>query len=115
MAFEPERTGREARIDAGRIPPCGFVAVTMDLAVMAPAEWHREFVAHLAAERAALGKAEVMRIRRLTAANQARLLGDVSDVLAVTDAARFGQRQHTLVDGFEVALLRGSLLRTAAV
>jgi hypothetical protein len=35
----------------------------MGLPVMNSAEWHREFITHLAPERGVLSKAEVMRIR----------------------------------------------------
>ena len=64
----------------------------------APAQRHGEFVADLAAKRPALRKAQVMRIRRLAAANQTRLLGHESDMVAVANPARLGQGQGALVD-----------------
>ena len=34
MRFEPQLTGRECRVDTRFAPPRGFIAMTMDLAVM---------------------------------------------------------------------------------
>jgi len=45
----------------------------MKLAVMDPADWDRELVAHAASKRAGLCKREVMRIRRHAAAHKAWL------------------------------------------
>ncbi len=49
---------------------------------------HGELVADLAAERPALREAQVMGIAGLATANQARLLGHISDVIAVANPAR---------------------------
>jgi len=57
--LEPEHTGCDGRINPDSRPPCGFIAVTMDLAMMSPAQWHRELIADFAAQRPALGKAQV--------------------------------------------------------
>ena len=48
----------------------------MNLAMVTAAQWHREFIAHLAAERGALREAHVVGVRWLPAADQARLLGN---------------------------------------
>jgi hypothetical protein len=61
-----------------------LVSGAMHLAVVRAAQWHREFVAGLAAQRARLGKSKMMGIRRFTAAHQARLLDDSAHVLAVS-------------------------------
>jgi hypothetical protein len=37
-------------------------------------------------------------VRRSPAANQARLLGDVSDVISIPNAARFGEGEGAFVD-----------------
>ena len=65
---------------------------------MDAAERDRELVARLAAERARLHVAQVMRVGRLAAADQAGLLGDVAQVVPVAVAARCGDREHALVD-----------------
>jgi hypothetical protein len=44
------------------LPPCPFVAATVKIAVMHPAQGHDEFVAHPATERAPLPKLEMMGI-----------------------------------------------------
>jgi hypothetical protein len=66
--------------------------MTMQLAMMAAAQRDGELIADLAGERPALGKAQVMGIARLTAADQARLLGDEIHVVAVANAPWLGVR-----------------------
>jgi len=60
MRLEPQSAGGSQRIDAGSLPPHRFVATTMGLAVMAATERHGEVIAHLAAKRRMLGKAQMM-------------------------------------------------------
>jgi hypothetical protein len=62
MRFEPERTGGGRRINASLLPPCLLIAMAMDLAMMAPAEWYDEFIASFPPKRPVLCKAQVMRI-----------------------------------------------------
>ena len=69
----------------------------MNRPVMAAAERHRELVAGLAAERARLHEAQMVGIRRLAAAQQARLLGDKSQVLLVAIAAGRAPPSSTLL------------------
>ena len=57
-----------------------------------------ELIADLAAERPALREAQMVGIRRSATANQARLLGHISDVIAVANPARLRQSQHALID-----------------
>ena len=90
MRLEPERAGGSGRIDAGPLPPGRFVATAMHLAMMAAAERHGELVAHLAAKRRMLGKAQMMRIGGYAAANEAGLLDDEPHVLAVANPAWLG-------------------------
>ena len=59
---------------------------------------HGELIADLSAECPALRKAQVVGIAGLAPANQTRLLGHMSDVIAVANPARLRQRQHTFVD-----------------
>ena len=51
MGLQPQRASGDGRIDTGLIPPGGFIAAAMDLAMMSPAERNRELIADLAAER----------------------------------------------------------------
>ena len=81
-----------------------FVAAAMDLAMMAAAQGHREFVADLAAERWALREAKVVGVRWLPAADQARLLGNETDVIAVADPPRLREGEHALVNSFGAPL-----------
>ncbi len=62
--------------------------------MVAAAERHGELVADFAAEGARLGEAQMMSIARLAAADQAGLLSDVPDVVAVTDPPWLRQRQR---------------------
>ena len=57
-------------------PPILFVAAAVNFAVMSPAQWDRELVANFAPKSTALGKAQMMGVRGLSAADQARALGD---------------------------------------
>ena len=58
----PQLAGDLDWIDAGRLPPSLFVAGAMHRAMMDTAERHSEFIAGLAAERARLKVAQVMRV-----------------------------------------------------
>src|SRR5262249_57037024 len=82
----------------------------MNSTVMDAAEWHRELVAGFAAERTGLHESQVMRIRRLARAEQARLLGDEPKMGLVAGAGWRGQREDRLVDG-RVRLRGGRLSR----
>ena len=60
MSFQPQRAGGDGRIDAGLLPPSGFVTAAMDLTVVAAAQRHDEFVVHLSSKRAMLREPQVM-------------------------------------------------------
>ena len=60
MRFEPECASGSSRINTDLLPPSRLTAIPVDLAMMAAAERHREFVAHLSAKRAVLRKAQMM-------------------------------------------------------
>ncbi len=66
--------------------------------MVAPAQWHREFIADLTAERWALRKAEMVGICWLPTANEARLLGDVSDVIPIPYPTGLWESQHGLIN-----------------
>jgi hypothetical protein len=109
--LSPELTGDLNGIDAGRLPPGLLVAGAMDRAVMRAAERDGEFVACFAAERPWLQVAKMMRIGLFAAADETRLLGDITKVLRVTIAPRCRKDERALVDAVglvEVAVsLRG--------
>jgi hypothetical protein len=98
MRQQPKRAGGGGRIYASLLPPCRFVATAMHLAMMAAAERHGELIADLAVECPALSKPEMMGTCRPPAANQAKMLGDRSNVIPVTHAAGLGYGQHALID-----------------
>src|SRR4029453_3727161 len=70
----------------------------MHCTMMPSAEWDRELIADLAAERTGLGESEVVGVRGLAAAHEARLLGDIAKVLPVAIAPRGRNREDALVD-----------------
>src|ERR1700730_5699860 len=96
--LSPELTGDLDGIDAGRLPPRPLVAGAMDRAVMRTAERDGEFVARCAAERPRLQVTKMMRIGLFAAADETRLLGDVTKVLPITIAPRSRKDEHALVD-----------------
>ena len=54
--------------------------------MMSTAQWDDKLIADLASECPGLCKAQMVGIRRLTTADQTRLLGHISDVAAVSNA-----------------------------
>ena len=94
----PELTGDFDGVDPGRRPPGLLIAGAMDRAMMRAAERDGEFIAGLAAERPRLQVAEMMRIGLFAAADEARLLGNIAKVLAVSIAPRCRNDQHAFVD-----------------
>jgi hypothetical protein len=76
--------------------------MAMDVAVVATTQRNSELVADLATERPALGKAQMVCIARLPAANQTGLLGYVADVVAIADPPRLGEGESGLVDRFSL-------------
>jgi len=66
----------------------------MQLAMMSPAERHRKLVADFATERTRLREAQMVWIGRPATADQTRLLNHMPDIIAVTNAARFGEDKH---------------------
>ena len=85
-ALSPQRERHGQRLDTGPGPPCGLVTVSVDLAVMEATNRHAELVAHLAPKGTRLGKAQVMRVGRCAAADEARMGCDEPAVLLVTQA-----------------------------
>jgi hypothetical protein len=90
MGFAPERVGGGGRINVRPLPPGGFIAAAMHFAMMAAAERHGKFVAHLAAKRPVLGKAQMMRIGGGAATYQTGLLDHEPHMLTVAYPAWLG-------------------------
>jgi hypothetical protein len=66
---------------------------------MVPAtERDRKLIADLAAERTGLGKSEVVWVRGLATAQEARLLGDIAKVLPVAIAPRRSNGEDAFID-----------------
>ena len=90
IRFQPEDTSCLAGIQSKPGPPSSLIAVAMELAMMSAAKGNGKLVADLAAERALLCKAQMMGVGGYSAADQTAIAHDRSDVLAVTNAPRFG-------------------------
>jgi hypothetical protein len=73
--------------------------------MMPAAEWDRELIADLAAERAGLGKSEVVGVRWLAAADETRLVGDIAKVVTVAIAPRGRDGEHALINAFCLTLV----------
>ena len=65
---------------------------------MRTAERHGKLIAHLAPESPRLREAQMMRIRRPPTANETRLLHNVSDMIAVSNATRFRECEDALIN-----------------
>jgi hypothetical protein len=85
------------RIDLVGLPPCDFVAVSMECPMMAPAKRHSELIADPTAQRAWLGEPQMVGIRR-PPTNQAGLRRHESEVVTVAVPARFVERERGFVD-----------------
>jgi hypothetical protein len=70
--------------------------------MMPSTERDREFIADFAAERTGLGESEVVGVRGLAAAHEARLLGDIAKVLAVAIAPRGRDREDALINALRL-------------
>ena len=70
--------------------------------MMPATEWDRELIADLAAKRPWLREAQMVRVRGLAAADEARLLHDIAQVLSVAIATRGSEREEALVDALRV-------------
>src|SRR5262249_21138377 len=94
----PEPAGDLDWINTGLFPPRALVACTRHRSMMAAAERDGELIAEFAAERTRLRKSKVVGIRRLAAAHETRLLGNIAKVLPIAIAPRGGNREDALVN-----------------
>ena len=97
MAFQPQGTSGNGRINAGFFPPCRFIATAVNLPMMATAQGNSELIADLAAKRPWLRKSQMMSIRRAAAADETRLLGNQLNVIPVANPARIVPEKWTQV------------------
>ena len=88
MCLQPKHASSGGRINAGFVPPDGFIPAAMHLTVMSPAQRNRKLVADLPAKRRRLGKAQMVSIGGPTTTDQTRLLSDGFNVLPIANATR---------------------------
>ena len=88
MCLQPKHASSGGRINAGLLPPDGFIPAVMHLTVMSPAQRNRKLVADLPAKRRRLGKAQMVSIGGPTTTDQTRLLGNGFNVLPIANATR---------------------------
>ena len=98
MRLQPKGASRCGRIDACLLPPRGFIATAMDLAMVTAAERNREFIADLAAKRRWLQKSQVMRVGRAATANQAREFRNRFDMVSVPNPTRCWQGEYAFIN-----------------
>src|SRR5271163_4741700 len=98
MRLKPQGPCRSDRVNGCLLPPSGLIAVSVELAMMPPAQGDGELIADLAAKCTGLRKAQVVGIAGLAATDKAGLMSHLPDVLAIPHTARLGERQGALVD-----------------
>src|SRR5271165_2652988 len=86
LSIAAKGRARWKRIYPGPRPPSGLIAIAVQLAVMEATDGDRVLVADFSAERARLGEANMMRLARPPAADDALLCGDELAVLLVAQA-----------------------------
>jgi hypothetical protein len=80
---------------------------TVYFPIVGAAQRHREFVAHLAAQRTWLRETKMMWIAGLTAANEARLGGDEFEVCFVALSPRFAEQQNHKPGMLSAQMIKG--------
>ena len=94
----PERACYFQCVDATPFPPGDFISHLMKLPVMATAEWYRKLIADLEADSARLREPQVVRIARLTAADDTRLRRDKPQVCLIAKTLGLADCQNAFVD-----------------
>ena len=69
MGFKPKGARGAGGIEPKLLPPRRFIPVTVNFAMVSPAQRDREFVTDFAAERAVLRKAQMVGVTRMTSAD----------------------------------------------
>jgi hypothetical protein len=70
----------------------------MHFPVMPSAKWNGKLVADLAGQCTVLSEAEVMRITRQAAADEAGLLGNQSDMFTIADTTRLWEGKNRFIN-----------------
>src|SRR5262249_14822936 len=94
----PQSICRPEWLNADLCPPCCFVAISMNFAVVPAAQRDPELITHPASEGSALGKSEVVRIGRLPTANQTGMSCDEFHMLSIADSTRLRMRRPAPFD-----------------
>ena len=89
LGMLPERQRERHRLDFDHLPPSGFVTFSVKLPMVNPAQWNGEFIAHLSAKGARLGKPKMVRIARCAAAHDTGLRSDELPMLLVSQPDAF--------------------------
>ena len=92
MRAPPKGERDRHRIDVETAPPCRFVTVPVEFAMVQAANRYGEFVADFASQGTRLRIAEMVRIGWLAAAHEARLLGYKLEVVLVAQPEGLARR-----------------------
>ena len=98
VCLAPQSICRPEWLNADLCPPCCFVAISMNFAVMPAAQGNRELITHPSSECSALRKSEVVRIGRTPAANQAGMSCDEFHMLSIADSSRLRMHMTAFFD-----------------
>ena len=90
--FSPKLTGGLDWVDAGILPPGGFIADAVHQSMVDSTERHRELVARLTTQGPRLQVAWVMGVGWLAATEETGLLGDMAKVRLVAITAGSAKR-----------------------
>jgi len=110
----PELARNVDGVDAGLFLPGGFIAHPVHQPMMDATERDREFVARFAAQGTWLHVPKVMRVGGFAAADETRLLGDVTKMRFVTITAGGRNREHALIDAVAGSIRSNALALTTA-
>src|SRR5262245_10023619 len=98
MSLFPKILGDANRIDLQVFPPSRFITCLMQLPVMPTTERYGELIADFQTNATQLGESKMMRVARLSTADQARLGCDKLQMRLVTQPLGFGNGELALVN-----------------
>ena len=114
----PQLLGNRDRVDAGGLPPIDLVAMPVNVPMVGAAERNGEFVADPTPHGSRLHEPQMVSVRRLPSAQEARLGRYELQMGAIAIAARFAEGKGALVDmpehgvqGVETSFCRTNLGR----
>ncbi len=108
VSLGPQPRGNRERFQTLSVPPVSLGSCGVQFAMMQKAERHHELVADLLAEPVWLGKPKMVRVRRLSPADQARKAAHFEQVSLVAQAPSRLEGESRLVDAWSVGDTRGS-------